>query len=104
MPRHGHVRWDTYPRTAIDGVVCDESDELLRKWLNGEEAALLAWLQGSNPPTPRPLKADRSLLLAHQSRAIAERERELERERAEVEALRAELHRRLLAVPVIVPF
>ena len=81
--------------------VCDESDELLRKWLNGEEAALSAWLRGSNPMTPRSARADLGLLLAHQSRTIAEQERELERERTEVKLLRAELYRHLLAVPVV---
>ena len=84
---------------AVAQVVRDTADELLKRWLNGDEAALLAWLQDDNPTVPRLSRADHGLLLAHQAHAIAERERELERERGEVEAMRAELLRRLLAVP-----
>ena len=41
----------------------DESVELLRRWVNGEEEALSAWLGG---PSPAPLEAaaGRGLLLA----------------------------------------
>lgn len=38
--------------------MADESAELLRKWLNGEDEALAAWLAGSGTAPRSPLAVD----------------------------------------------